>query len=105
VSLAICNTEFFSKKRIWMPRLPKRAAQKAIQGEIYTEGWGIHIVEGPNRNFIFWIIMVTTFGGILAIVLWSALKKDIQGGTGLGAVVLALPAVILATFLFKLNEV
>jgi len=49
--------------------------------------------------------MVTTLGGILATVLWSALKKDILGGTGLGAVVLALPTVILAAFLFKLNWV
>jgi hypothetical protein len=79
--------------------------QKVIQGPVATEGWGIHIVEGPNRTFIFWVIMVTTFGGILATILWSTLEKDIQGGTSLGAVILALPAVILAAFLFRLNGV
>ena len=99
------DTEFVSRKRIWTPRLPKRVGRKVIQGEIATEGWGIHVVEGPNRDVIFWIIMATTFGGILATILWSALERDIQGGTGLGTTILALPAVILAAFLFKLNGV
>ena len=47
--------------------------------------------------------MITVFGGVLASILWSTLRKDIQGGTGFGSLVVALPAVIMAAFLFKLN--
>lgn len=99
------DTEFLSRKKVWTPGLPKKIAQNVIQGPIATEGWGVRIVEGPKRNFIFWVIIVTTFAGILATVLWSSLEKDIQEGTGLGQFILTLPTVILAAFLFKLSRV
>ncbi|KAJ4854377.1 uncharacterized protein T069G_11356 [Trichoderma breve] len=87
----------------WLPRLPKRRNHKVVDCGEATEGWGIHVIEGPNRAAVFWIVMVTISISILASVLWTTLKGDIQGGMGLGALIVALPPVIMAAFLFRLG--
>ncbi|KAI1263912.1 hypothetical protein F5Y18DRAFT_437130 [Xylariaceae sp. FL1019] len=52
-------------------------------------GWGIYIVEGLNTFFasllLAGILVVTT----LIVSLWSVLKADVQGGTGIGQYALA----------------
>jgi len=97
------DTDFVSKATIWAPRLPKRLETRITQSPIATEGWGLHIIEAPNRNVVFWIIMITVFGSIISSILWGVLRRDIQGGTGLGQLIVALPSVILAAFLFRIN--
>jgi len=90
-------------RSIWSPRLPKRLDGRIIDCGVPTYGWGIHIVEGPNREAVFWIVIITVLGSILASILWSTMHKDIQGGTGLGTLIVALPPVIMAAFLFRLG--
>jgi hypothetical protein len=97
------DTEFLSKDTIWAPRLPKRLESKIIQCPVATEAWGLHIVEAPNRNIIFWTIMTTVLGSILASIVWGVVREDIQGGTGLGQLIIAFPPIILAAFFFKIN--
>lgn len=50
------------------------------------------------------IIIVTVVLMLLAATLYSALVKDIQGGTGMGAMMLAAPPLLLAAFMFKLTR-
>ncbi|KAF4631776.1 hypothetical protein G7Y89_g6358 [Cudoniella acicularis] len=66
-------------KSVWTPRLPRRLHKRMIECEVPTYGWGIHVIEGPNRNAVFWIVIAMTFGSILAGILWSSLRSDIQG--------------------------
>ncbi|KAL6786567.1 hypothetical protein J3E68DRAFT_420029 [Trichoderma sp. SZMC 28012] len=87
----------------WLPRLPKRRNHKVVDCGEATEGWGIHVIEGPNRTAVFWIVMTTISISVLASVLWTTLKGDIQGGMGLGALIVALPPAIMAAFLFRLG--
>ncbi|KAF7553195.1 hypothetical protein G7Z17_g3807 [Cylindrodendrum hubeiense] len=67
----------------WLPRLPKRLDKRVVDSDETCLGWGLHIIEGPNRKLIS-LVMVTMFTSFLSAVLWSALKNDIQGGTGVG---------------------
>ncbi|PTB65094.1 p53-like transcription factor [Trichoderma citrinoviride] len=90
-------------RHTWLPRLPQRLNGKVLHCGEAAEGWGIHVVEGPNRLAVFWIVMATVFASVLASVLWASLMGDIQGGTGLGALIMALPGVIMAAFLFRLE--
>jgi hypothetical protein len=60
-------------------------------------------VEGPNRVVVFWVVMMTVFASILASAPWSILRSDEQGGTGLGSLIVAIPPVIMAAFLFRLQ--
>lgn len=48
--------------------------------------------------------MITVFASILLSILWAAVTHDVQGGSGLGILILALPSVILAAFMFMINE-
>ncbi|KAM6511763.1 hypothetical protein FALCPG4_016758 [Fusarium falciforme] len=89
----------------WLPRLPLRLGTRVIDGEEACYGYGVHIIEGPNRMTIFWMFMATMAASILACVLWSGVKEDIQGGTSLGALIVALPAAVLAAFLFRFEGV
>ncbi|KAF1948353.1 hypothetical protein CC80DRAFT_431768 [Byssothecium circinans] len=89
----------------WLSRLPKRLDKRIIDCEQACVGWGMHVIEGPNREGIFWIIMITMLAVVLTSVLWSTLRSDVQGGVGLGALIVALQMAILAAFLFRLGEV
>ncbi|KAF5637169.1 hypothetical protein F52700_4906 [Fusarium sp. NRRL 52700] len=72
-------------KRIWLPRLPKRLSKRVIDCDEGCEGWGIHVIEGPNRAMIFLVMILTIFGSVLATMLWSAMRGDLPGGSTLGA--------------------
>lgn len=99
------DTDNCHKARFWVNRIPKRLKKKIINApDIPVCGWGIYIREGPNKSAVFWIVMTTTLAGVLASVLWSNLHDDIQGGMGLGSVILALPSIIMAAFLYRLTE-
>jgi hypothetical protein len=91
------------RRNDWLPRLPKRLDKRVIDCDSVPYGWGIHIIEGPNREVIFWIIMLTILASVLVSALWASLHKDVQGGAGLGTLIVALPPVILAAFLFRLG--
>lgn len=84
----------------WMQRLPKK-----IETSIYSTnspvifGWGIHIIEGPE----IWIMKYALFTGLLgaftAAGLWWGLKGDVQGGTGIGSLILGAMGLIVASLL------
>lgn len=89
----------------WLPRLPKRLEKRVVDGDVAGFGWGIHVIEGPNREVIFWIAMFTIAASVLTSCLWSAVRRDVQGGAGLGALIVALPPAILSAFLFRLGAI
>jgi hypothetical protein len=91
-------------RNIWAPRLPKRLEEKTVAGDVGACGWGVHIVEGPNRAALFWIMLLTILAGVITTVAWSLVRDDAQGGSGLGTLIVALPSVVLAVFLFRLGH-
>ncbi|KAH6999455.1 hypothetical protein EDB80DRAFT_724692, partial [Ilyonectria destructans] len=92
--------ELNATRHDWLPRLSVQLDNRVIDGDEACHGYGIHIIEGPNRVAIFWIFMTTMAASILACVLWPALNKDVQGCTSLGVLVVALPAAVPVAFLF-----
>jgi hypothetical protein len=88
----------------WLPRLPKRLDGRMIDKNYPTYGWGIFIKEGPNRDVIFWIIISTVFSSVVLSICWSARRHDVQGGSGLGTLVLTLPTVVMAAFIFRFTN-
>ncbi|KAL7802087.1 p53-like transcription factor [Trichoderma aethiopicum] len=89
----------------WLPRLPQRLNGKVLHCGEAAEGWGIHVVEGPRGAAVFWIVMAVILAGVLAVVLWASLMGDIQGATGLGALIVALPSAVMAAFLLRLEAI
>lgn len=89
---------------VWTSRLPKRKAKRLIDCDIGTYGWGIYIKEGPNRTFVFCMVVLSVLCSVLISVIWAGLKGDVQGATGLGTLVLGVHSVIMAAFMFKFGE-
>ncbi|KAI1112800.1 hypothetical protein F5Y14DRAFT_420264 [Nemania sp. NC0429] len=59
-------------------------------------GWGIYIVEGINTLLVA-VLLIGALGVVtLAVLLWSALKSDVQGGTGIGQYALAVVGTVAA---------
>lgn len=50
------------------------------------------------------MIMITVICSVLLFILWASIKGDVQGGSGLGTLVLTLPSVIMAAFMFRIGE-
>ncbi|KAF5707994.1 serine threonine kinase [Fusarium mundagurra] len=88
---------------LWLPKLPVRREKRIIEGHEASYGWGIHIIEGPNRWAIFALFLTTVFGSAMAALLWSTIHDDIQGGTGLGQLIIALSSAMLTASLFRLG--
>ncbi|KAI3575846.1 hypothetical protein IWW34DRAFT_631227 [Fusarium oxysporum f. sp. albedinis] len=88
---------------LWLPKLPVPRDKRIIEGHEASYGWGIHIIEGPNRWAIFALLLTTVLGSALAALLWSAIHRDIEGGTGLGQFMIGLSSAMLTAFLFRLG--
>ncbi|KAF4498675.1 serine threonine kinase [Fusarium agapanthi] len=54
---------------LWLPKLPVRRDKRIIEGHEASYGWGIHIIEGPNRWAIFALLVITVLGSALAALL------------------------------------
>ncbi|QPC68015.1 hypothetical protein HYE67_010246 [Fusarium culmorum] len=88
---------------LWLPKIPVRRIKRIIEGDEASYGWGIHIIEGLNRWAIFILFLIALFGSALAAILWSVIHTDIQGGTGLGQLIIALSSAMLTACVLGLG--
>lgn len=89
---------------VWVPRLPKRINKRIIDCNVPSYGWGLYIREGLNGVLLFWTIIVFSFCSVLLCILWTLFMGDVQGGSGLGALLLALPPIIIGAIIFRVGE-
>ena len=47
-------------------------------------GWDVHVHEGPNNLAIAPYCTCSLLINLVATLLWSILRRDMQGGTGIG---------------------
>ncbi|TGJ88418.1 hypothetical protein E0Z10_g360 [Xylaria hypoxylon] len=64
-------------------------------------GWGVYIVEGVDMFLVSLLLAGVLSLVTLAVVLWSMLKGDVQGGTGIGQYALAVVAIATGAFAWK----
>ena len=84
---------------VWAPRLPKRIENRIIDCEIPTYGWGIYIREGISRWYVLWTTVAAWAVGLLVCIVWTSVKADIQGGSGVGALIITLLSVVMPVFM------
>lgn len=58
-------------------------------------GYGVYIIEGYNLGLITMCSLGALFLTLILTLLWCILKKDVQGGTGIGQYAVAVLAVSL----------
>jgi hypothetical protein len=69
----------------WLGHLPKRVNKH----DSACDGYGIHVIEGPNRWNIFLMTMIVLICTVVVGVVYSVKGGDVQGGTGIAALVMA----------------
>jgi hypothetical protein len=80
----------------WIEQLPKRLRKH----DPTCYAYGMHIIEGPHRAGIFVITMIILVIDVVVSVGWSVWKHDVQGGTGIGALVVACWGTFLTAWIF-----
>ncbi|KAF2493732.1 hypothetical protein BU16DRAFT_53033 [Lophium mytilinum] len=99
---ALRHPEYYDGQRL-QDRMPKKL-QDGILGALGSAfspiGWGVHIHEGPNKLAIAIFVSLTLLASLVAAALWSVLKKDAQGGLGIGQYVVAVSTAIFGLGVF-----
>ena len=80
----------------WLRPLPKRLRKH----ESGCVAYGMHIIEGPHSVGIFILTMVVLLCVVAVSVGWSVIKQDVQGGTGIGALVIACYTAFMTAWIF-----
>ena len=83
----------------WISRLPKRRTKHVEDCHAY----GVHVIEGPNTFGIFITTIVILTCTIVVSVAWSTANQDVQGGTGIGALVVTCYTAFLTAWIFWRN--
>jgi hypothetical protein len=69
----------------WLPHLPKRVNKD----DAACDAYGMHIIEGPHKLGIFVMMVFVVICTIIVSAVYSSRTLDVQGGTGIGALVIA----------------
>lgn len=78
-------------KKFRFHQLPKKLNDPLLRptGD-YVTAWGVHIIEGPDNPRIFWTMLCAILLFCAPLIAYTIWKRDIQGGSGLMAVVIAM---------------
>lgn len=69
-----------------------------------VRGWGILIIEGPNKVAMTWLTgIVVTLSGVVSVV-YAVVKNDVSGGFAIGAYVIAFWVAWMTAFYFQWKE-
>ena len=85
-------------------RVPKKLAtgiSGALGSALNPVGWGVHIHEGPDNLAIALYCMCSLLISLVATLLWSILRRDVQGGTSIGQYIVGVTTSIFALVVFK----
>jgi len=89
----------------WYNRLPKKIDKSIHEiNHSLVIGWGVHIIEGPDKFAIYvTVFFLIILGGVFGIF-WSIRKRDVQGGFGMGAWVMSILCALLMVVLAKWSQ-
>lgn len=80
----------------WLGHLPKRLTKH----DAASDGYGMHVIEGPNKPGIFFVTMLVVICTIVVSTVYSTKTRDVQGGTGIGAFIIACYSAFLTAWIF-----
>lgn len=85
--------------------MPKKLQESILKSsDPLPTGWGIHIIESPNKTAIFWLMTLNVCSRLLLSILWTKLKGDLKGAFAIGAWVISVPTVLMLAFVIKWSD-
>lgn len=73
-----------------LEQIPKKMDCKLEEAKLPPEGWGLYFQEDLDISAIIGVVFVILFlASLLFLILWTVLKNDIQGASGVSAYIVA----------------
>jgi hypothetical protein len=92
---------------IWMNRMPKKLNDSMSKQDTQNGphmGWGVHIIEGPNKSFVALIFAMSIILSFFVSVLWAVCMRTQESGFGIGQWMVAALTAGFSAFYFNLAE-
>ncbi|KAH6638021.1 hypothetical protein C7974DRAFT_374626 [Boeremia exigua] len=91
----------------YVNRLPKKLGDsltRSLGVDDLLEGWGIHIIEGPNKVAICWALMIVLIASLGVSVGYNLVTKSEDSGFAIGQWMVAALTVALSALYFSLED-
>ncbi len=101
------NTHSHSTSAKYVNRLPKKLGDSlthALGIDDLRPGWGIHIIEGPNKVAICWALMIILIASLAVSIGYDIIAKSGDSGFAIGQWMVAALTVALSALYFSLED-
>jgi hypothetical protein len=91
----------------YVERLPKKLGQSLVKDfdvDELREGWGLHILEGPNKAAICWAILFILLVSFVTAFTYDLIRKQQDTGFSIGQWMVASLTVSLTAVFFSLED-
>jgi hypothetical protein len=91
----------------YVRRLPKKMGESLVRtfhDDEFRQGWGIHILEGPNKAAICWVVQILIFISFITAFAYDISMKQQDTGFSIGQWVVASLAVTLTAVYFHVQD-
>jgi hypothetical protein len=94
----------------WLPRVPKKLSPALLDVWRHAGptddvvGWGVHIIEGPNKKAITWLCLLLVVLSGIASLLYTSIKHDVASGVAIGAFLITAMTLMITAFYFQWKE-
>ena len=91
----------------YVNRIPKKLGESLIRSlgtDELREGWGIHIIEGPNKALICWMLLVVLAASFVVSLGYNLVMKVEDSGFAIGQWMVAVLTVSLTALYLSLED-
>lgn len=91
----------------YLSRLPKKVERSMYQeqSEDLVFGCGLHIIEGPHKALLLWIVCaILVLSGVVSVV-YAVVMKSEEQGFGIGQWIVAVMSTALAALYYQWEHV
>ena len=88
-------------------RLPKKLNSSILtaQSTDGNFGWGIHIIEGPNKSIIAWLVAAVITISFVVAVMYDIIRDNADSGFAIGQWLVAALSAVLTGLYFHLEDI
>jgi len=93
--------------KIFYDRLPKKLVTSMLRqskGGTLNLGWGVHIIEGPNKPLIAWMVTAIVAASFAVALVYDIVRKNPDSGFGIGQWLVAVLTTALTALYFHLQD-
>lgn len=99
-----CNTAI--PPRLYLDRLPKKLNRSILSAKTPEDifGWGVHIIEGPNKPMIAWLATAIIFISFIVALVYDLARHNDDSGFAIGQWIVAVLSAVLTAVYFHMED-